>query len=114
MGRRGIPSSARERRVSLADDPGEVERLARLLAAAGASRILAALVEARRGDPEGGWMFLSQIAAEVGEAPGSAALAVQKLLPFLEEDRRKGKRWFRSRVRRLEISIGEHDGAASL
>lgn len=108
MGRRTIVSPPRrERRHDVVRDPQEMERLVRLLGAAGNVRILGALCEARRREPEGGWMFLSEIAAAVGEAPGSVGLAVQKLMPLLEEERRKGRRWFRSRVRDVAVVVDE-------
>lgn len=109
MGRRTVVSPPRrERRVGATDDPAELDRLVRLLAAAGNVRILAALCEARRREPAGGWMFLSEISAAVGQAPGSVGLAIQKLMPLLEEERRQGKRWFRSRVRDATLVLTEY------
>lgn len=79
-------------------DP-RLEQTVRILAASVNVRILHHLVEARRKEPEEGWRFLSEIAAALGEAPGTVSLAIQKLLPLLQEEREKGKRYFRARVR---------------
>lgn len=58
--------------------------------------------------PEGpGWMYLSEIAEAMGEAPGTVGSSLQKLLRLLEEQRVKGRRYFRSRVVRLEIVVEE-------
>lgn len=58
--------------------------------------------------PDGpGWMYLSEIADAVGEAPGTVGSSLQKLLPLLEEERVKGRRFFRSRVLRLTIRVEE-------
>lgn len=88
-------------RWSLTRDPDEVEALVRMLGASVNVRILRELSRARRrGD---GWMYLSQIAAALGEAPGTVGVAIQKLTPLLEERRLKGLRYFRSRVVELRI-----------
>lgn len=79
-------------------DP-RLEQTVRILAASVNSKILHHLVEARRKDPGDGWRFLSEIAADVDESPGTVSLAIQKLLPLLEERRNKGRRYFRARVR---------------
>lgn len=76
-------------------DP-RLEQTVRVLAASANTRILSVLVQERSKNPREGWMFLSQIAEAVGESPGSVSLAVQKLLPLLEEQRRKGRRYFRA------------------
>lgn len=70
-----------------------------MLAASVNARLLHHLVEVRRKEPHGGWRFLSQIAQGVSESPGTVSLAIQKLLPLLEEKREKGKRYFRARAR---------------
>jgi hypothetical protein len=75
----------------------------RILGASVNAKIADVLVEARRKDPDGGWLFLSQIAVEVSEKPGTVGLAIQKLLPLLEEKREKGRRWFRSRYTDLRL-----------
>jgi DNA-binding transcriptional ArsR family regulator len=85
-------------------DP-RLESTVRILAASVNARILAHLIEARRADPEGGWRFLSKIAEAVGEKPGTVSMAIQKLLPLLEERREKGKRYFRSQLRSLELHL---------
>lgn len=92
------------RRVLTLADP-ELEVVVRVLAASVNVRMMSALLEARRHDPEGGWLFLSEIAEALDEKPGTVGLAVQKLLPLLEEKREKGKRYFRSRYRNLEIIL---------
>jgi DNA-binding transcriptional ArsR family regulator len=79
-------------------DP-RLEATVRILAASVNARILHYLVEARRRQVDDGWRFLSQIAEDVGESPGSVSLALQKLLPLLEERRHKGRRYFRARAR---------------
>jgi hypothetical protein len=75
------------------------EEYVRLLSASVNTRILNVLVDARAKDPGEGWRFLSEIAAEVGEAPGTVSPAIQKLLPLLEERREKGRRYFRTKAR---------------
>jgi len=82
----------------LPKDP-RFETTVRMLAASVNAKILHHLVEARRKDLAEGWRFLSEIAVAVGEAPGTVSLAIQKLLPLLEERRLKGKRYFRARAR---------------
>lgn len=75
----------------------------RILGASVNAKIAEVLVEARKKDPASGWMFLSQIAADVNEKPGTVGLAIQKLLPLLEEKREKGRRWFRSNYTDLRL-----------
>ena len=75
-----------------------LEELVRILAASVNARILHFLVEARRKETDDGWRFLTQIAQGVGESPGTVSLAIQKLLPVLEERRAKGKRYFRAKA----------------
>ena len=75
----------------------------RILGASVNAKIADVLVEARRRAPDDGWLFLSQIALEVNEKPGTVGLAIQKLLPLLEERREKGRRWFRSRYTDLRL-----------
>lgn len=79
-------------------DP-RLEQTVRILAASVNTRILHHLVESRRKETAEGWRFLSEIAQAVGESPGTVSLAIQKLLPLLEERRHKGRRYFRARVR---------------
>lgn len=83
--------------ISLKDP--RLEEFSRIIAASVNARILQHLVEVRRKDPHEGWRFLSEIAETVGEAPGTVSIAIQKLLPLLEERRSKGKRYFRARAR---------------
>ncbi len=86
-------------REELALKDPRLESTVRILAASVNARILHQLVEARRKDTADGWRFLSEIAKDVGESPGTVSLAIQKLLPLLEEKRQKGKRYFRARVK---------------
>lgn len=79
-------------------DP-RLEATVRILAASANVRILHYLVEARRKDTDEGWRFLTQVAEGVDESPGTVSLAIQKLLPLLEERRHKGRRYFRARTR---------------
>jgi hypothetical protein len=88
-------------REELALKDPRFEATVRMLAASVNTRILHYLVEARRKEPTDGWRFLSEIAGGVKESPGSVSLAIQKLLPLLEEDREKGRRYFRARTRVL-------------
>lgn len=85
-------------------DP-EMEQIMRTLAASVNTRLMAVLVQARKEEPEEGWRFLSQLAEAVDERPGTVGLAVQKLLPLLEEKRHKGKRYFRSRYSTVELHL---------
>jgi len=85
-------------------DPA-LEQHVRVLAASVNVRLMRVLLEARRADPVGGWRFLSQIAEALDEKPGTVGLAVQKLLPLLEEKREKGKRYFRSRFVDLRLVL---------
>lgn len=85
-------------------DP-QMEQVVRVLAASINVRMMEVLLQARRAEPEGGWLFLSQIAEAVDEKPGTVGLAVQKLLPLLEEKREKGKRYFRSRYRTIRMEL---------
>ena len=75
-----------------------------MLAASVNTKILHFLVEARRKEPSGGWRFLSEVAESIKESPGTVSLAIQKLVPLLEERREKGRRYFRARGR-LHIVI---------
>lgn len=83
--------------ISLGDP--QLEVVVRMLAASANARILHYLVQERRREPKEGWRFLSEIAEGVGEAPGTVSLAIQKLLPLLEEKRHKGRRYFRTKQR---------------
>ncbi|MEA3200655.1 MAG: hypothetical protein QOE90_2083 [Thermoplasmata archaeon] len=79
---------------SLTRDPEDVARLVRMLGASVNVAILRELARARRKGE--GWMYLSEIAAKVGEAPGTVSVAIQKMMPLLEEKREKGLRYFRA------------------
>lgn len=83
----------------------EMENVVRILAASINVRMMGVLLERRVAEPDGGWLFLSQIAEAVDEKPGTVGLAVQKLLPLLEEKRDKGKRYFRSRYVGMELRL---------
>ncbi|MHB8585872.1 MAG: hypothetical protein ACYDDF_08575 [Thermoplasmatota archaeon] len=107
MGRRASDAGAASRRIALDDDPDALSRAVRILGASINVRILGILSEARRSEPAGGWMFLSSIAERLNEAPGSVGLAIEKLRPFVEEKREKGRRWFRSRVQGVTMVLDE-------
>lgn len=97
-------SDAPQPRVLTLTDP-EMEQIMRILAASVNTRLMAVLVQARQEEPGEGWRFLSQLAEAVDERPGSVGLAIQKLLPLLEEKRHKGKRYFRSRYSSIELNL---------
>jgi hypothetical protein len=88
-------------------DP-RLDTIVRILAASINTQILAHLIDVRAQEPTGGWRFLSQIAEAVGESPGTVGLAIQKLLPLLEERRHKGKRYFRSQLKTLALRLERH------
>lgn len=88
-------------RWSLTREPDEIARIVRMLGASVNVAILRELARARRrGD---GWMYLSQVAEAIDEAPGTVGIAIQKLMPLLEERRHKGLRYFRSTLTELRI-----------
>ena len=90
-------------RWALTKDPDSVERLARMLGASVNVAILRALAKARRkGD---GWMYLSEIASALGEAPGTVSAGIQKLTPLVEEKREKGLRYFRAGLIDLKVEL---------
>lgn len=91
------------RDLTLSRDAGEIASLVRILGASVNVRILQTLMEERRGG--GGWLFLSEIAQRIGEKPGTVGLAIQKLLPLLEEKREKGRRYFRAQHRELVLRL---------
>lgn len=90
---------------TLSDAPEEIARLVWILDASVNVRILRALMEERRKGE--GWLFLSEVAKRIGEKPGTVGLAIQKLLPLLEERYEKGKRWFRTPYRELTLTLEE-------
>lgn len=83
----------------------DIEHLVRILDASVNVRILKALMEERRKGE--GWVFLSDIAKRIDEKPGTVGLAIQKLLPLLEERYEKGKRWFRTPYVELTLTLEE-------
>lgn len=89
----------------LSSDPDDIARLVRILDASVNVRILKALMEERRKGE--GWLFLSEIAKRIDEKPGTVGLAIQKLLPLLEERYEKGKRWFRTPYVELTLTLDE-------
>jgi predicted DNA-binding ArsR family transcriptional regulator len=94
-----------ERTYTLSHDPDDIARIVRILDASVNVKILRVLTEERRkGD---GWLFLSDIAKRIGEKPGTVGLAIQKLVPLLEERYEKGRRWFRTPYRELTIVLEE-------
>lgn len=88
-------------RWSLTRDPDAVARLVRMLSASVNVAILRELVRARRRGE--GWMYLSEIAQAIDESPGTVGIAIQKMMPLLEERRHKGLRYFRSTLTDLRI-----------
>lgn len=79
---------------ALSKEPDDVARAVRMIGASVNVAILQALIRARRkGD---GWMYLSEIALAVDEAPGTVGAGLTKLAPLLEEKREKGLRYFRA------------------
>ena len=89
----------------LTGHPEEVAHLVRILDASVNVRILKVLMEERRKGE--GWLFLSDIAKRIDEKPGTVGLAIQKLLPLLEERYDKGKRWFRTPYSELTLTLDE-------
>ena len=87
----------------LTAEPDELARLVYALDASVNVDILRELVRARRRGE--GWMYLSQIAARIGQAPGTVAVAVSKLGPFVEEKREKGLRYFRATVTEVTLAV---------
>lgn len=97
--------------LHLVDDAERIQRLVRILGASVNVEILQLLVRARlHGDGRDGegWLFLSEIADALDQTPGTVGAAIQKLMPLLEEDRERGRRYFRSRVGELVIRYTEH------
>lgn len=90
-------------KLALTKDPEPMARLVRMLGASVNVRILRELARARRkGD---GWMYLSQIAHAVDEAPGTVSVAIQKMMPLLEEKREKGLRYFRATLTEIRVEM---------
>lgn len=87
----------------LSRDGDELARLVRVLGASVNVAILRELARARRRGE--GWMYLSEIAERIGEAPGTVSVAIQKLLPLVEEKREKGLRYFRANLVELRLGV---------
>ena len=87
----------------LTADPEELRRLVYALDASVNVDILRELARARRKGE--GWMYLSQIAQRIGEAPGTVGIAISKLGPFVEEKREKGLRYFRATVTEVTLAV---------
>lgn len=90
-------------RLALSKDPDGLAKLVRILGASVNVAILRELARARRRGE--GWMYLSEIAEAVGEAPGTVGAAIQKLTPLLEEKREKGLRYFRADLTELRVEL---------
>ena len=84
-------------------EPEEVRRLVYALDASVNVDILRELAKARRRGE--GWLYLSQIAQRIGEAPGTVSIAIGKLAPFVEEKREKGLRYFRATVTEVTLTV---------
>ena len=93
--------------VRLEADSARLGDLVRALAASVNVRLLGALAEERRRRGDDAWLTLSEAAARIGEAPGTVSAVVGKLqlAGLVEEKREKGRRWFRSRVKDLELRL---------
>lgn len=89
------------------DDAPRLEALVRALAASVNVRLLAALAAERRRRGDDAWVFLSDVAVRLGEAPGTVSAAVGKLqvAGLVDEKREKGRRYFRSRVSDVELLL---------
>lgn len=95
------------REVTGFGDAPRLEALVRALAASVNVRLLAALAAERRRSGDDAWVFLSDAAERLGEAPGTVSAAVGKLqvAGLVDEKREKGRRYFRSRVSDVEIVL---------
>lgn len=85
----------------LSKDPEALRKLVYALDASVNVDILRELIRARR--KGAGWMYLSEIASRISEAPGTVGTAIAKLTPFVEEKREKGLRYFRATVTEVTI-----------
>lgn len=90
-------------RWALSKDADGLARLARMLGASVNVSILRELARARRKGE--GWMYLSEIAAAIGESAGTVGAGIQKMTPLLEEKREKGLRYFRARCVDLRVEM---------
>ena len=93
------------REYELSRDEEQIGTLVRILSASVNVAILRVLMEERGNPDTDGWLFLSEIAERIDEKPGTVGMAVQKLMPLLEEKREKGKRYFRSRIREFVVRM---------
>jgi DNA-binding transcriptional ArsR family regulator len=91
----------------LTREPDDVARLVRMLGASVNVAILRELARARRKGE--GWLYLSEIAERIGEAPGTVSIAIQKMMPLLEERREKGLRYFRATLTEIRIEAERPD-----
>lgn len=100
--------------LALGKDAAAIERLVRVLDASVNLAALHALMELRREARDDGWIFLSDLAKRVDQAPGTVSVAVQKMVPTLVEEKyERGRRYFRSRVTSLRIQV-DGPGLAAL
>ena len=96
------------REFTLTRDPEALARLVRILDASVNVEVLSALVTARKETRTGGWVFLSDLAKRVGQAPGTVSVAVQRMVPQLVEEKYdRGRRYFRARVSGVSIVVDE-------
>lgn len=87
----------------LTHDADGLAREVRVLATAQSVAILRELARARRkGD---GWLYLTQLAERLGEAPGTLSHALARLGPFVEEKREKGLRYVRATVVEVTLTV---------
>ena len=92
----------------LSKDPEGLARVVRMLAASVNVAIVRELMRARRrGD---GWMYLSEIAEAVGEAPGTVSHGLSRLAPLLEEKREKGLRYVRANFTEVRLDFERATG----
>ena len=88
---------------TLRDQPDDLARVARALGASVNVAILRELAKARRRGE--GWLYLSEIAEKLGEAPGTISVAIQKMHFLVEEKRVKGKRYYRAVLTDLRVEL---------
>lgn len=94
----------------LSKEPEALARVVRMLAASVNVAILRELIRARRGSE--GWMYLSEIAEAVGEAPGTVSHGLSRLAPLLEEKREKGLRYVRANFTEVRLELERPKGRA--
>lgn len=92
--------------LTLGNDRAALERLVRILDASVALAALHALAEERKSARDEGWVFLSDLAKRLDQAPGTVSAAVQKMVPtLLEEKYERGRRFFRARVTSVKLVL---------